>query len=119
VGHSPSLSCGTSIKNTTPLLPPKEEVPKESDKFEAHIIGDNSIILRPPSSLMAAKQQPKLDIELSRRGEKIESENSKLFDGVHTLVLPRDQAWGVISVQVKASNPPIFETFELDFGVPW
>ena len=59
-------------------------------------------------------------VEVTRNGEAISSELSKLFDGVYTVVIPRDDAWGLMNVSVQTKSKPVMkETFELDFGMPW
>lgn len=115
-----SASYDFSTETTNPLLKPNEDIPEGSQNFEVHVIGDNSIIVRPPTNFRGPKKQRKVTIEISRRGSKIEGEVSKLSDGVYTVVIPREEAWGLINVAVQAQNHyPALETFELDFGIPW
>ncbi|KAL7271204.1 hypothetical protein RUND412_006057 [Rhizina undulata] len=92
----------------------------ESEKFMIHVIGDNHIILRPPPSYLQLKKQPPLFIQVIRNGETVFAELSSLFDGVYTIKLATEDAWGSMNVTVWTKKKPIIrETFELDFGSPW
>lgn len=119
IAQSVPTSCESLTEPVKPLPNTKDGSSDRAQKFEAHIIGDNSIILRPPTDFKTLKKQANLEIHVSRRGEQIESQISQLFDGVYTLVIPADQAWGLISVKVRAQTPSIDETLDLDFGIPW
>lgn len=120
IGAKPT-SCGYSEGLARSLL--LEPIPlaaNDSQEFKVHIIGENNIILRPPQHYITAKRPPPMFVEVTRNGETISSELSKLFDGVYTVVIPRDDAWGLMNVSVQTKSKPLMrETFELDFGMPW
>jgi len=102
------------------LLEPTPLAANDSQEFKVHIIGENNIILRPPQHHTTARKPPQMFVEVTRNGEAISSELSKLFDGVYTVVIPHDDAWGLMSVSVQTKSKPLMkETFELDFGMPW
>ncbi|KAF8465256.1 hypothetical protein BDZ91DRAFT_727936 [Kalaharituber pfeilii] len=103
------------------LLPePTPLAANDSQEFKVHIIGENNIIVRPPQQYTVAKKPPPMLVKVTRNGEHIDSEFSKLFDGVYTVVIPRDDAWGLLNVSIQTKSKPLMkETFELDFGMPW
>lgn len=92
----------------------------ESDQFSIHVIGDNHILVRPPQKYLLLKKPPPLFVEVTRSDEKIDAELSKLFDGVYTLKLDADEAWGLMNVSLWTKKKPLMrETIEVDFGSPW
>jgi len=128
-----SLLKSTSVVHTKPtlcgyseglarslLLEPTPLAANDSQEFKVHIIGDNNIILRPPQQYITARKPPPMFVEITRNGEAIDSELSKLFDGVYTVVIPSDDAWGLMKVSVHTKSKPLIkESFELDFGRRW
>lgn len=113
-------SCATSVDLTSLWLEPTPLAANESQKFKIHIIGDNNIILRPPQKYVSLRKPPLLSVEVTRNGIAIETELSKLFDGVYTVVIPPNDAWGALNVSVRTSSKPLInELFELDLGTPW
>ncbi|KAF8454301.1 hypothetical protein BGX38DRAFT_1267895 [Terfezia claveryi] len=119
--RSRPTSCGYSegIARSL-LLEPTPLAANDSQEFKVHIIGKNNIILRPPQHHTTARKPPQMFVEVTRNGEAISSELSKLFDGVYTVVIPHDDAWGLMNVSVQTKSKPLMkETFELDFGMPW
>lgn len=92
----------------------------ESDQFSIHVIGDSHILVRPPQKYLLLKKPPTLFVEVTRNDEKIDAELSKLFDGVYTLKLDSEEAWGLMNVSLWTQKKPLMkETLEVDFGSPW
>ena len=101
------------------LLEPTPLAGNDSQEFKVKIL-ENNIILRPPQQYSAARKPPPMFIQVTRNGEQIESELSQLFEGVYTIVIPRDEAWGSMNISVQTKSKPLFkESFELDFGRSW
>lgn len=121
VVHTKPTLCGYSEGLARSLLlEPTPLAANDSQEFKVHIIGENNIILRPPQQYITARKPPPMFVEITRNGEAINSELSKLFDGVYTVVIPPDDAWGLMKVSVHTKSKPLIkESFELDFGMPW
>ena len=119
--HTKPTLCGYSEGLARSLLlEPTPLAANDSQEFKVHIIGENNIILRPPQHYITSRKPPPMFVEVTRNGEAIESELSKLFDGVYTVVIPPDDAWGLMKVSVHTKSKPLIrESFELDFGMPW
>ena len=94
--------------------------PNDSDKFQVHILGDCHMIIRVPSTPRWRKSS-KFDLKVIRgEGEEIPFDISRLFDGVHSLRLDRENAYGVMKVTITTKTRPILEQItEVDFGSPW
>ena len=120
VVHTKPTLCGYSEGLARSLLlEPTPLAANDSQEFKVHIIGDN-IILRPPQQYITARKPPPMFVEITRNGEAIDSELSKLFDGVYTVVIPSGDAWGLMKVSVHTKSKPLIkESFELDFGRRW
>jgi hypothetical protein len=86
------------------------------DEFQFQVIGDCHVIIKQPS----VKKQPKFNVGVTRGEQSLPYELSKLFDGVYTLRLNREDAYGLVNVTVKVkSKTPKEQTLEVDFGTPW
>ncbi|KAL9123367.1 MAG: hypothetical protein Q9187_000094 [Circinaria calcarea] len=91
-----------------------------SDKFKLHIVGDCHIVLQPPHWFGQLRKAPALLFKITRHGRTLDYEHSTLFDGVHALKIPREDAYGSLNVSVwTIKKPRINETFLVDFGFPW
>lgn len=91
-----------------------------SKDFRVQVVGDSHIMLRPPQQLALLRKPPVLSVTVTRRGQNIDAELSKLFEGVYSLKLRREDAWGLLNVTVSTKSKPFFEqTFPADFGTPW
>ncbi|OJD11698.1 hypothetical protein AJ78_07580 [Emergomyces pasteurianus Ep9510] len=102
------LTSGTDAQGSTP------------DKFQVHVIGDCHIIIKLPSRLSSRRKAPKFDVTVARADQKIAFHQARLFDGVYTLRLQREDAYGPLNVSITTKSKPIIEQVtEVDFGKPW
>lgn len=126
VGHSSAgevqslrnqYECSTQLEELMgiALSPPVKQ--GKSDRFELQVIGDSHIILKPPRRLSPKK--PKFGVSVTRYGNAIPYELSKLFEGVYSLNLDREDAYGLVNVTITTSKPPLEQTTQVDFGTPW
>jgi hypothetical protein len=91
-----------------------------SDRFQIHVIGNNHAIIRPPQKYLSLRKPPALFARVTRGDDIVNAELSKLFDGVYTLSLNEEDAWGVLKVSIWTKDRPIVkEDLEIDFGTPW
>lgn len=91
-----------------------------TDHFEIQILGKNHIIIRPPQQYLQLKRAPRLFVDVTREGQSIDAQLSKLFDGVYSLMVHDDDAWGKMNVSIQTkSKPYIKENLEVDFGNSW
>ena len=113
-----SLSKNTDLASF--LLDAYTLAPNKSEKFQVHVLGDYHIVLRPPHWFSKMKKSPKLLFTILRGGSELEHHVTTLFDGVHALQLPREDAHGMVTVKIRTESRPIInEDFEVDFGSSW
>ncbi|KAJ9257868.1 hypothetical protein DTO212C5_8805 [Paecilomyces variotii] len=93
--------------------------PVRPDKFQVQAIGDRHVIIKPPPSVASGRKQPKFNLNVAKGDRSLPYELSKLFEGVYTLKLDREDAYGLINVTTTASRPHIEQVTEVDFGTPW
>ncbi|PGH02292.1 hypothetical protein GX51_04733 [Blastomyces parvus] len=92
----------------------------EPDKFQVHVIGDCHVIIRLPTRLTSRRRSPKFEVAVTRANQQIPFDQARLFDGVYTLRLPREYAYGPLNISITTKSKPIIEQVtEVDFGVPW
>lgn len=85
-------------------------------EFQFQVIGDCHVIIKEPTT----GRPPKFHVMVTRGDTVLPHELSKLFDGVYTLRLNREDAYGLINVTVKTKTQPVREqTVEFDLGTPW
>lgn len=109
--------CSTQLEELMgiALSPPVKQ--GKPDRFELQVIGDSHVILKPPRRLSLKK--PKFGVSVTRYGNAIPYELSKLFEGVYSLNLDREDAYGLVNVTITTSKPPLEQTTQVDFGTPW
>lgn len=113
--HSPGFSTGEQAADIT--IPTLSSSP---DVLEIQVVGDCHVIIKPPRSLAPSRKQPRFNVSVNRYDQALEYELSRLFDGVYTLRLRRENAYGLVNVTVTAiSKPLINQTSTIDFGTPW
>ncbi|KAJ0425498.1 hypothetical protein BJY00DRAFT_181591 [Aspergillus carlsbadensis] len=96
------------------------EVSKPTESFEIQVVGDCHLVIKPPSRHTAARRQPKFSVQVSRRGEPLQHELSKLFEGVYSLKLDREESYGLVNVTITTvSKPPTVQVVPVDLGLPW
>ncbi|KAJ5587367.1 uncharacterized protein N7459_003132 [Penicillium hispanicum] len=90
--------------------------------FEIQVLGDCHVVIKPPLMCASSKKQPRFNVSVHRYDKTLPHELSQLFDGVYTLRLDREEAYGPVNITVMAtakSKPYIFQTTAVDFGTPW
>ncbi|KAL2821586.1 hypothetical protein BJX63DRAFT_219693 [Aspergillus granulosus] len=96
------------------------EVPKPSEIFEIQVVGDCHLVIKPSSRHTAARKQPKFSVQISRGGRPLQYELSRLFEGVYSLKLDREEAYGLVNVTITTSSrPPTEHVVPVDLGIPW
>ncbi|KAL4866342.1 hypothetical protein BDV12DRAFT_173070 [Aspergillus spectabilis] len=94
--------------------------PKSSMEFEIQVLGDCHLVIKPPKTSIAARKLPKFNVQVSRRGQLLQYELSRLFEGVYSLKLDRGEAYGLVNVTITAdSKPPANQVVSVDLGTPW
>ena len=84
------------------------------------MLGNNHVVIRPPQKYFLQRRPPALFVQLMRGPEEIKGSLSKMFDGVYTLEIADEDAWGLMQVLVwTKSRPVVRETIEVDFGPSW
>lgn len=115
-----TTSCGPKMDIPSLIFEPRPLVLNQSEHFTVHVIGDNHVIIRPPQKYLLLRKPPSLFVEVTRGEEIVDSILSKPFEGVYTLELNSDEAWGPLKISISTkSRPLINETLEVDFGSPW
>ncbi|KAL8785520.1 MAG: hypothetical protein Q9213_003346 [Squamulea squamosa] len=114
------LPVGKSHTDLATLLESNPSTINKSEKFQAHVLGDAHIVLRPPHWFTRLRRTPKLNIEVTQGDRILKHQLSTLFDGVYALEIPIDEAHGLINISVWTdSKPKIQENLQTDFGSSW
>lgn len=94
--------------------------PNKSEQFKVHALGDCHIVLKPPHWLSKMRKSPKLLFKVLQGDVELVHQPTTLFDGVYALQIKREDAYGVLTVEVwTESKPVVNENFEVDFGTSW
>ena len=101
------------------LLTPEMEAANKSDNFQVYVIGDCHMIIKPPQYFMSKKKIPAFHVKISRGNQVLSHNLSKLFDGIFTTQLDREEAYGPINVTISTMKPVLTQVTEIDFGTPW
>ena len=102
------------------LLDDSARTPNKSETFKVYVLGDCHIVMRPPHWFTKLKKTPSPQFKISRRDSTLEHKVSNLFDGVYALQIPREEAYGLLDINIWTDSRPIInETFEVDFGSSW
>ncbi|CAG8091718.1 unnamed protein product [Penicillium nalgiovense] len=112
---------GNSIsKDTTVPAVSTAKTSEMTNDFEIQVVGDCHVIIKPPHKLVSAKKQPQFNVSVHRENKPLTYELSQLFDGVYTLKLNREDAYGLVNLTITTkSRQPISQTMVVDFGTPW
>ncbi|KAJ5893504.1 hypothetical protein N7495_005195 [Penicillium taxi] len=96
------------------------ELSKTPDSFEIKTLGDCHVIIRTPRNLASSRKQPPFNVSVYRGERMLDYQLSWLLDGVYTLVLAREDAWGLVNLTITAKSKSMSpQTTVLDFGIPW
>ncbi|KAJ5817688.1 hypothetical protein N7447_007696 [Penicillium robsamsonii] len=91
-----------------------------TNEFEIQVVGDCHVIIKPPHKFASSKKQPQFNVSVHRESKALTYELSQLFDGVYTLKLNREDAYGLVKLTITTkSRQPISQTMAVDFGTPW
>ncbi|BDD56584.1 hypothetical protein MAP00_002021 [Monascus purpureus] len=91
----------------------------QPDQFEIQTVGDFHVVIKPPHGFPSGKKRPRFEVSVSRRGKILPYELSKLFEGVYSLKLDREDAQGLVNITVSSPKPPLNQVTQVDFGTPW
>ena len=117
---SPDGSSSTDTDIASFLRHSSTQTPNKAERFKIHLLGDRHVVLRSPLWFIRLKKAPTVSFRISREGSVLEHSVSTLFEGVHALQIPREQAYGLVTVEIwTRTRPVIDETFEVDFGSSW
>ena len=95
-------------------------VVNRSDRFQVQVIGDCHMIIKAPAKLKVRRRDPGFKISVARGPELLNNLTlTKLFDGVYTVQIDRDDAYGPLNVTITMSKAGISELYEVDFGTTW
>ena len=101
-------------------LPHNEILVNKSDRFQVQAIGDCHMIIKAPAKLKVKRRDPGFEISVARGPELLGKLNlSKLFDGVYTVQIDREDAYGILNVTITMAKAGITEVHEVDLGTPW
>ncbi|CAG8240044.1 unnamed protein product [Penicillium salamii] len=110
-------SISADVKLSTISSP---QTQKKNDEFEFQVIGDYHVVIKPPQKFASSKKTPNFNISVQRQDKALPYELSALFEGVYTLKLNREDAYGLVNLTITPkSRRPVNQTIYLDFGTPW
>ncbi|EPS32495.1 hypothetical protein PDE_07455 [Penicillium oxalicum 114-2] len=108
------------VGHSTNSINSNQNLPQAADLFEIRIVGDCHVVIKPHPGFFNARKAPLFDMRVQRQGESLAYEISKLFDGVYTLRLDREDAYGLLNITVwTTSKTPFKQVTMVDFGTPW
>lgn len=90
-----------------------------SEDFQVHSIGDCHIIVKTPQGLKIKNKSAPFDVLVFRGDQVLNSALSKLFDGVYTIRVDREEAYGLVNVVIKRHKSSIREKHQIDLGAQW
>lgn len=90
-----------------------------SEKFQVHSIGDCHIVVKTPRGFKVGNKSTPFDVVITRGAGVLKSSLSRLFDGVYTVRVDREEAYGVLNVTIRRHKPSILEEHRVDFGAQW
>ncbi|KAL5341542.1 hypothetical protein BJX70DRAFT_358205 [Aspergillus crustosus] len=97
-----------------------QETTRSATDFEIQVLGDCHLLIKPPKTSVAARKLPKFNVQVSRHGQPLQYELSRLFEGVYSLKLDRGEAYGLVNVTISADwKPPVIQVKPVDLGTPW
>lgn len=101
-------------------LPSNEMLVNKSDKFQVQVIGDCHMIIKAPAKLKVKRRDPSFKVSVTRGTELLDNLSlAKLFDGVYTVQINREDAYGLLNVTITMAKAGITEVHEVDFGTRW
>jgi hypothetical protein len=111
---------GNSIPDTTVPAISTAKSSGMTNEFEIQVVGDCHVIIKPPHKFASSKKKPQFNVNVHRENRPLTYELSQLFDGVYTLKLNREDAYGLVNLTITTkSRQPISQTMAVDFGTPW
>ena len=117
--RAPAVVAESDDTSLATLLQTKFE-PNKSDTFQVQVVGDNHVVLRPPTWFRQLRRPPPLQFQVHRNKKQLDYEFSTLFDGVYALKFLPEEAYGVLDITIWTNRKPRFnETFQVEFGTPW
>ncbi|KAL4975391.1 hypothetical protein BDW66DRAFT_69159 [Aspergillus desertorum] len=91
-----------------------------AEDYEIQVVGDCHLVIKPPNRSAGTKKTPKFNVQVNRRGQPLQYELSRLFEGVYTLKLDRGEAYGLVNVTITTeSRPPVKQIVSVDLGTHW
>jgi hypothetical protein len=91
----------------------------KSENFQVHSIGDGHIVVKTPRGFKVRNKSCPFEVIVARDLEVLDASFSKLFDGVYTVQISREEAYGVLNVTIRRQKPSILEKHQVDFGPQW
>ena len=91
----------------------------QSENFQIHSIGDCHIVIKTPRGFKVRNKSTPFDVVVSRGSEVLDSTLSKLFDGVYTVRVDRDEAYGLLNVTIRRHQSSTLEEHQINFGAQW
>lgn len=91
----------------------------KSENFQVHTIGDCDILIKVPRGFRVRSRSVPFDVIVLRGEQVLDSSLSQLFDGVYTVHVAKEQAYGVLNVTIRRHKSSIMEEHQVDFGGQW
>ena len=104
-------------EGVTPIMDKQQQ--RQRLGFEIQTLGDFHVVIKPPQGSRSTKKRGRFDVQVHRHEQALPYHMTKLFDGVYSLQLDREDAHGLINITVTSVKPPLRQTTLVDFGTPW
>jgi hypothetical protein len=91
----------------------------KSENFQVHSIGDGHIVVKTPRGFKVRNKSSPFEVTVARGSEALDSSLSILFDGVYTVRIGREEAYGLLNVTIRRQRSSTLEKHQVDFGAKW
>jgi hypothetical protein len=91
----------------------------KSDHFQVHVIGDSHIVVKAPWGFKAKNKSSPFTVIVLRGDQVLDSTLSKVFDGIYTVSVDHEEAYGPLNVTIRRHKSSHVEGHEIDFGAQW
>lgn len=117
---SKSLATIDTASSLAELITNKSvQVTNKSENFHVHSIGDSHIVVQTPRGFKVRNKSTPFDVVVTRGVRFLDSSLSKLFDGVYTIQVDREEAYGLLNVTIRRPKSSLWEEHQVDLGAQW
>lgn len=116
--NSLSVLPSMEIGKAPPQVQQTAKPVNKSSVCKAEVLGDREILIRIPSATkLSWLSKEAMSVNITRDNVSIDTERAYSSDEGIVLLLPKNEAWGILNVSIITTKKPrVNETFQIDFG---